>query len=324
MSRFQPANTDRRRSRIALARTAARDSSPAAARRVCCRGGAVRSPEASGRKRSSSRLAICSTDSARTLAAASSMASGMPSRVRHSRATASALSLPSANPDRAAEARSANSCSASCRARSARDSGSRPACTDSGGTRHTVSPRTRSGSRLVAITRSDGQLASSCCTSSAHPCTTCSQVSRTISSCRARRASARVAIRGRSCSSRIPNVAATRRGMRSASAVSASSTSQVPSGNSGTRSQASRTARRVFPIPPGPHRVRARTSLSKSASSLRSRSLPMKLFGSAGRLPGAGGAAVVMASGTVWLMAGASALRGRFFHSQMSTGTLMV
>ena len=252
------------------------------------------------------------------------MASGIPSRVRHSRATASAFSLPSAKPDRAAEARSANSCSASCRARSARDSGSSPVGTDSGGTRQTVSPRTRSGSRLVAITRSDGQLASSCWTNSAQPSTTCSHVSRMSSSRRARSASARVAIRGRSCSSRIPKVAATRRGSRSASAVSASSTSQAPSGNPGTRSQASRTARRVLPIPPGPHRVRARTSLSKSASSLRSRSLPMKLFGSAGRLPGAGGAAEVMASRTVWLMAGASALRGVFLHSQMSMGTLVV
>ena len=238
------------------------------------------------------------------------MASGMPSRVRHSRATASAFSLPSANPERAAEARSANSCSASCRARSARDSGLRAAGTESGGTRQTVSPRTRSGSRLVAITRSDGQLASSCCTSSAHPSTMCSQVSRTSSSRRARSASARVAIRGRSCSSRIPKVAATRREIRSASAMSASSTSQAPSGNSGTRSQASRRARRVLPMPPGPHRVRARTSLSRSASSLRSRSLPMKLFGSAGRLPGAGGAAEVMASRTVWLVAGGPAPSG--------------
>ncbi len=132
-----------------------------------------------------------------------------------------------------------------------------------------------------------------------------------ISSRRARSASARVAISGRSCSSRIPKVAATRRGRRSASAVSASSTSQAPSGKSGTRSQASRRARRVLPMPPGPHRVRARTSLSKSASSLRSRSLPMKLFGSAGRLPGAGGAAEVMASRTVWLVAGGQRPTGR-------------
>ena len=50
-------------------------------------------------------------------------------------------------------------------------------------------------------------------------------------------------------------------------------------------SRASRTASRVLPIPPGPLRVSARTSPSSLASSARSRSRPMKLFGSAGRLP---------------------------------------
>ena len=50
-------------------------------------------------------------------------------------------------------------------------------------------------------------------------------------------------------------------------------------------SRASRTASRVLPMPPGPLRVSARTSVSSLASSARSRSRPMKLFGSAGRLP---------------------------------------
>ena len=50
-------------------------------------------------------------------------------------------------------------------------------------------------------------------------------------------------------------------------------------------SRASRTASRVLPIPPGPLRVSARTSLRSLASSARSRSRPIKLFGSAGRLP---------------------------------------
>ncbi len=89
------------------------------------------------------------------------MASGMPSSRRHSRATAAALSRPTANPARAADARSANSRIASCRARSVSESRSRWLGRDSGGTRHTVSPRTRSGSRLVASTRNCGQPASS-------------------------------------------------------------------------------------------------------------------------------------------------------------------
>ena len=38
-------------------------------------------------------------------------------------------------------------------------------------------------------------------------------------------------------------------------------------------------------MPPGPHKVSARTSPSSLASSARSRSRPTKLLGSAGRLP---------------------------------------
>ena len=45
------------------------------------------------------------------------------------------------------------------------------------GTRHTCSPGTPRGWRLVAITRSDGERPSSATISSAHPPTTCSQLS---------------------------------------------------------------------------------------------------------------------------------------------------
>jgi hypothetical protein len=40
---------------------------------------------------------------------------------------------------------------------------------------------------------------------------------------------------------------------------------------------------RVFPMPPGPHRVRARACRSIRRSSAISRSRPMKRFGSSGR-----------------------------------------
>ena len=46
-----------------------------------------------------------------------------------------------------------------------------------------------------------------------------------------------------------------------------------------------RTASRDFPMPPGPHSVRARAAASKSRNSLSSRSRPTKLFGSSGVLP---------------------------------------
>jgi hypothetical protein len=48
-------------------------------------------------KESSSREEICSTDSTFTLAAASSMASGMPSNTRHNRTTVGALLSVSSN-----------------------------------------------------------------------------------------------------------------------------------------------------------------------------------------------------------------------------------
>src|SRR5215472_12134059 len=48
---------------------------------------------------------------------------------------------------------------------------------------------------------------------------------------------------------------------------------------------ASRSASLVLPMPPGPHRVSCLTRRSMTLSSARSRSRPMKLFSSAGRLP---------------------------------------
>jgi transposase len=50
----------------------------------------------------------------------------------------------------------------------------------------------------------------------------------------------------------------------------------------------------VLPIPPGPHSVSARTRPRMATSSVRSRSRPMKLLGSAGRLPGAAERSEVM------------------------------
>jgi hypothetical protein len=70
---------------------------------------AVRLPPVSSRNRSSSRAATCAGDIARNLAAASSMASGMPSSARQIRATAAELPSLTSKSGLTAAARSASS-----------------------------------------------------------------------------------------------------------------------------------------------------------------------------------------------------------------------
>ena len=108
---------------------------------------------------------------------------------------------------------------------------------------------------------------------------------------RERSASASVCASPMPCSSRTPSGMATcwatGPGQSASSTSHASSRSPGPSSvfSPESTSRASRTASRVLPIPPRPLSVSARTSPSSLASSARSRSRPMKLFGSAGRLP---------------------------------------
>ena len=107
---------------------------------------------------------------------------------------------------------------------------------ESGGTRHTVSPRTRSGSRLVATSRSCGARRSGLAPGR-RPRRRRARRCRVISSSRLpRSASTRVAAAGRSGSSRdAENVGDAVARSRAGSAVSASSTSQMPSGKSSLR-----------------------------------------------------------------------------------------
>ena len=77
--------------------------------RVCCRVGAAWLPLRSRRNRSSSRAAIAAGLSAPSRAAASSRASGSPSRRRQIRATSSAFCSLSSKPGEAATARATNS-----------------------------------------------------------------------------------------------------------------------------------------------------------------------------------------------------------------------
>ncbi|MCP9952834.1 hypothetical protein [Actinomadura madurae] len=103
---------------------------------VRCRDGASRAFPRSSANRSSRRRAISGTDMTRTRAAASSIASGSPSRWRHSSSTA-----PSARsaPGRAACARCRNSSTAVGRSRA--------------GSGYTDSDDSPSGARLVVSTR---------------------------------------------------------------------------------------------------------------------------------------------------------------------------
>ncbi len=132
----------------------------------------------------------------------------MPSSVRHNLATEGVFSLVRVKPGRASAARTAKSLMASWSASSSPTASS--GGSSSGCTRQIVSPRTRSGSRLVAMIRSHGHLASSSWTSVAQSLTWCSQVSRTSSMCRDRSASASVWASGTPGSSRTPIAAATR------------------------------------------------------------------------------------------------------------------
>ncbi len=113
------------------------------------------------------------SDNARTRAAASSIASGRPSRRWQISATTSPLAGFTVNPSRTAAARSANSVTAS-----------EP---PSGGTGMTTSPARPSHSRLVARIRSSGQFCSSAADSAATASTRCSELSSTSSSRRGSR-----------------------------------------------------------------------------------------------------------------------------------------
>jgi hypothetical protein len=155
-----PANTASRRNATCSASLSRSWLHSIAACSVRCRGRPVRLPPDSNRNLSSSLAASCRTVSALSLAAASSSASGMPSRRRQISRTAPALPASSENPGRASPARSQNSRTDSASAM-ASGSSSAGGGTVSGSTGQVASPATFSLVWLVARTRSAGQLRSS-------------------------------------------------------------------------------------------------------------------------------------------------------------------
>src|SRR5215469_3361682 len=282
-----PANTEQRAHNSRSAALQSPQLHSIEARSVCCRAGRARPPRVNSPSRSPSRSSICSADSTGSRAAASSMASGMPSSRRQILATAAAFASVTANPGTTCAARSANKLTAGNRASSATLSG-RPACgAGSGGTASTVSPSMVSASRLVASTRSPPAARSSWSASSAAASTRCSQLSSTSSSCRPARYSASAvagAYPARSCSPSVPATAwATSAWSRSWS----SWTSHTPSRNARASPAAARSASRVLPTPPAPVSVTSRESASSRLTSASSPRRPTKLVTSAGRFPGA-------------------------------------
>ena len=158
--------------------------------------------------------------------------------------------------------------------------------TASPGTRQTCSPGTPSGWRLVAITRSDLERSSSATTNSAQPSTTCSQLSRTsrVDSGSLRASAAGT---GSPLTSRLRIVAATTWVTRPASNVVDRSIHHAPPTKSARIASASATANRVFPAPPGPHRVRTRVRHTSERSSRSAASRPTSLVSWTGRFPSA-------------------------------------
>ena len=129
------------------------------ARSVWWRGGAVRLPLLSSRNASSSRTAICSTENNDVRAAASSIASGTPSRLWQMSTVARKPCSPSCRSWRTACARSRKSPVSAVRGQALQGDGRLAVGYVEPGTRHTASPLTRSGSRLVVSTRNNGHAA---------------------------------------------------------------------------------------------------------------------------------------------------------------------
>ena len=162
-------------------------------------------------------------------AAASSIASGSPSRRTQISATAGAFSLVTSKPGFTARARSMNSATASYCDSCASDGRLAGSGRSSGGTGYSCSPETCSALRLLARTVRFGEAVSIWLTDEPAPIT-CSKLSSTISMRFAPMWSMRRSIAGRPPRSDSTRVCAIVEGTSSGSLMGASSTNQTPSG----------------------------------------------------------------------------------------------
>ena len=240
---------------------------------------AARSPVVSSPNRSATRIRICSTDSARTRAAASSIASGMPSSDRQIAATAAALA------GRQREAGRGR------RRPGRRTAGPPPPRTRRRTRRPAAGPARRSRPPPAAArgwwrsAAGPARRPAAAGQSRAQASSRCSQLSSASTSERgAQRVGERVERAGGPSPRRRRAADATRATTRSGLDTSASSDVAGAVGEARRPSAASaRSARRVLPMPPGPVSVTIRPANTSLRSSSSSCSRPTKLFGSVGR-----------------------------------------
>ena len=229
------------------------------ARRVRWRSGTSTAPVPKASNELLSRCSNASGSSRRERAAASSMASGRPSRRRAISATAAALAGVSAKSWRTALARSTNSCTGGDEASASGSAVAGSGGSASGGTAYSLSARSRRAIRQVARIVTPAQRASSSLRSRAAS-TTCSRLSRMSShrsspkwstrACSGEAAPAISAPTSRPIAPRSPSGLVT----------DSSGTNATPAGKPSAVRSPTASASRVLPIPPGPVSVTSRAS----------------------------------------------------------------
>ena len=221
---------------------------------------------------------------AATRAAASSIASGMPSRRRQISATAAAFVGSIVNPARADAARCAKRFAASlCVTASSAASASGMA---SERTARICSPGSPMPSRLDARMRTPGQPRRIASASRHTSSSRCSQLSNTRSCDLARRNSTMLCSSVAPAIGTTPRVDATTWVRASASVAAASSQNQAPWVKRGSSSAATWRESRVLPTPPTPVSVTRRFASSAVATAASSASRPTNDVVWSGRLPG--------------------------------------
>ena len=226
-------------------------------------------------------------DMVRSRAAASSIASGIPSSARQTRAIVASVLASTARSLRTALARSRSSWTAG--EDSISPGPASPSGRASGSTAHSASPVMPSGSLLVARMRSRWHSPSTRCANTAADSITCSQLSRISSASRSRIAAMSRSVGSAfgaspSRASRRPSALSVDCATSPSAPMAARSTSQAPSGRSPSSVRAVSVASLVFPEPPGPIRVVSRRVAMSSRTAATSASLPTKAVSSARRL----------------------------------------
>ena len=212
-----------------------------------------------------------------TRAAASSIASGRPSRRTQISVTVRAFSCVSAKAGRTALARRTKSATAPKFSNSSSEIVRPISGTESGRSGYSCSAPTRSRSRLVTSNVSPGQIVRISASSGPAPIT-CSRLSSASTITRSCRAAPRWAMGARSPASCNPSARAISGSTRAGSRTETREMNPAPSENLGSSSDRICRARRVLPTPPGPVMVTRGMSgrWSSAQSSPISRSRPIR------------------------------------------------